>query len=125
MAENSFLRNVWYVAGWSSEFEQSVPAGRTIILSTSIKMCHRILIDVSCHLPLCRATPGALRSHYTFEPKTAQGTSRWFCIYEAEYANEAALNAALTTPEGKRAGADVANCSPDAPTVLIYKLEAV
>ena len=26
-----FLRNTWYIAGWSSEFEASTPAGRTII----------------------------------------------------------------------------------------------
>lgn len=26
-----FLRNIWYVAGWSSEFKSSLPLGRTII----------------------------------------------------------------------------------------------
>jgi len=76
------------------------------------------------HLPLCRAIPGTLRIHYTFEPQTVQGT-RWFCIYEAEYADEATLNAAKATPEAERAAADVANYSPEPPTVLIYKVDPV
>jgi uncharacterized protein (TIGR02118 family) len=57
------------------------------------------------HLPLCRAIPGVLRSHYAFEPNTIEGPGRWFCIYEAEFVDEAELTAALATPEGLRAGA--------------------
>jgi uncharacterized protein (TIGR02118 family) len=77
------------------------------------------------HLPLCRAIPGAIRAFYTFEPKTVQSASRWFCIYEAEYADEDALNAALATPEARAAAADVQNCSAEPPVGLIYKLEPV
>jgi uncharacterized protein (TIGR02118 family) len=77
------------------------------------------------HLPMCRAIPGMNRIHYTFEPKTIGGPGRWFCLFEAEFADEAALNAALATPEAQRAGADVQNYSPDAPTSLVYKLVPV
>jgi|SRR5579871_1997824 len=77
------------------------------------------------HLPLCRGIPGGLRSHYTFEPRTIEGDARWFCIYEAEFTDEASLNAALESPECQRAGADVSNYSPNPPTTLIYALEPV
>jgi uncharacterized protein (TIGR02118 family) len=74
------------------------------------------------HLPLCRAIPSIIRSHYAFEPRTIEGAGGWFCVYEAEFVDEAALNAALATPEAQRAGADVANYSPDLPTSLVYQL---
>jgi uncharacterized protein (TIGR02118 family) len=74
------------------------------------------------HLPLCRAIPGALRVHYSFEPQTVQGNSRWFCIYEAEYPDEPTLRAALDTSEAKTAAADVANYSTQLPTALIYEM---
>jgi uncharacterized protein (TIGR02118 family) len=68
------------------------------------------------HLPLCRAIPGILRSHYAFEPKTVEGSGKWFCIYEAEFVD-------LATPEAERAAADVANYSPDLPTFLVNTSE--
>ncbi|MGH3426483.1 MAG: EthD family reductase [Mycobacteriales bacterium] len=77
------------------------------------------------HLPLCREIPGILRSRYAFEPKTIEGSGNWFCIFEAEFADEAALDAALATPEALRAAADVANYSPDLPTSLVCQIETV
>ena len=76
-------------------------------------------------LPLCRAIPGALWVHYAFEPATVQGTNKWFCIYEAEYADESALKAALATSEAQRAAADVPNYSPEPPTALVYRVNAL
>jgi len=80
---------------------------------------------VSRHLPLCRAIPGILSMHYTFEPKTIEGPGRWFCLFEAEFVDEAAMNAAFATSEAERAGADVVNYSPEPPTSLVYKLDPV
>ena len=74
------------------------------------------------HLPLCRKMPGALRAHYTFEPRKTHGPGRWFCIYEAEYPDEDTLAAALATPEGRAAQADVAHYSPEPPISLIYAI---
>lgn len=74
------------------------------------------------HLPLCRTIPGALRVHYAFEPKTVQGDARWFCLYEAEYPDEAALRASLESPESKRAADDVPNFSETPPIGLIYEV---
>jgi uncharacterized protein (TIGR02118 family) len=74
------------------------------------------------HLPLCQAIPGVLRSRFAFEPRTLQGASRWFCIYEAEYPNEEVLHMALASSEGRAAAADVMNYSPDAPTGLICEI---
>ncbi len=80
---------------------------------------------VQRHLPLCRAIPGMLQSRYAFEPKTIEGTGKWFCIFEAEFIDEAAMHAALATAEGEKASADVANYSPEAPTCLLYLLNPV
>ena len=78
---------------------------------------------VETHLPLCRRIPGIVRSSYAFEPKTIEGSGNWFCIFEAEFSDEAALAAALATPEAQRAAADVASYSPDLPTSLVYQSE--
>lgn len=80
---------------------------------------------LSRHLPLCRAIPGILASQYTFEPRVIQGSGRWFCIFEAEFADESALQAALATPQAKQATEDVANYSPERPTLLVYELQPV
>lgn len=77
---------------------------------------------VERHVPLCRAMPGAVRASYAFQPATVQGEPQWFCIYEAEYPDEASLRASLESPEGRRAAADVANYSPRPPVGLIYEM---
>jgi uncharacterized protein (TIGR02118 family) len=76
---------------------------------------------IEWHLPLCRQIPGLVGSRYAFEPKIIEGEGRWFCIFEAEFADQGALDAALATPEGKKAAADVANFSPLLPTSLVYE----
>jgi len=69
--------------------------------------------------------PGIVRSHYSFEPKTIQGGQKWFCVYEAEFVNEAAMEVSLASMEAQTANADIVNYSPEPPTALIYTLKAV
>lgn len=75
------------------------------------------------HLPLCQAIPGTLRIRYAFAPKTLQGSERWFCIYESEYADLASLAAALASNECRSAAEDVANFSKAAPVAFAYEVE--
>lgn len=77
------------------------------------------------HLPLCRAIPGLIRAQYAFEPQTIEGFEKWFCVFEGEFLDRAALDAALTTAEGMRAAADIPNFSPAAPTSIIYQMKSV
>jgi len=77
------------------------------------------------HLALCRAIPGLAHSRYAFEPVALEGPERWFCVFEAEFEDEATMNALLETPEARAAAADVANFSPEPPTSLVYTLNPV
>jgi uncharacterized protein (TIGR02118 family) len=75
------------------------------------------------HLLLCQDIPGTLRIQYTFQPKTMAGSEQWFCIYESEYADEAALAAALASSECRRAAEDVPNFSQASPSAIVYEVE--
>lgn len=75
------------------------------------------------HLPLCRAIPHTLSIRYAFEPENVAG-EKWFCAYEAEYADEASLIAARATPQAKRAADDVPNYSAAPPTILVCNMRA-
>jgi uncharacterized protein (TIGR02118 family) len=76
---------------------------------------------VEHHLPLCRAIPGLGETRYGFEPRTLEGSSQWFCIFETSFDDEDSLDAALRSPEGRLAAADVVNYAPVGPTSLIFK----
>jgi uncharacterized protein (TIGR02118 family) len=78
---------------------------------------------VSRHLPLCRAIPGTLNIEHAFDVETMQGLGDWFCVYQADYANETAFEAAKASPEAAAAAADVTNYSPDPPLVLVFRIE--
>src|SRR6476620_8682309 len=64
---------------------------------------------VETHVPLAEKMPGLKASRYAFEAKALGPGQAPFCIFEAEFENEAALFAALRSPEGKAVAADVPN----------------
>jgi uncharacterized protein (TIGR02118 family) len=76
---------------------------------------------VAKHFPLCRELPGVVGMHYAFEPETVQGSTKWFCIFEATYPDHDTLRASLASPQGIRAAADVPTYSPDPPTAFVYE----
>ena len=65
---------------------------------------------VETHLPLGRKLPGLKASRYSFDVKPlGPGKAPYFCIFEAEFENEAALMGALKSKEGQAVAGDVPN----------------
>ncbi len=74
----------------------------------------------STHLPLARKLPGLLAMRYSFSVASPAGESPYFCIFEADFADGAALGAALASPEGQAVSADVPNYAKVAPVLIHY-----
>jgi uncharacterized protein (TIGR02118 family) len=72
------------------------------------------------HLPLARKLPGLKAMRHSFDVVSPAGESPYFCVFEAEFADGAALGAAMGSPEGQLVADDVANFADVAPTLIIY-----
>lgn len=78
----------------------------------------------STHLPLCAKLPGV--QDITFSIGIAPpGAAPYFAIFQATFADEAALGAALGSPEGKAVEADVANYATGGAQVLTFPVESL
>ena len=60
----------------------------------------------SKHMPLAARLPGLKAARYSFD---IQGTAPYFCIWEGEFADEAAALAAMGSELGAQVAADVKN----------------
>jgi 4-carboxymuconolactone decarboxylase len=76
------------------------------------------------HLPLASQLPGLLSSRYTFSTEGVGVPSPYFCIWEGEFANEAAMGAAMQSAAGQKVAADVANYATGGVTIVHYDLKA-
>jgi uncharacterized protein (TIGR02118 family) len=76
---------------------------------------------VNKHLPLASKMPGVKKASYSFDV-VALGSDKapYFCIFEAEFEDAAALKAAFASPEGKATAADVPNYATGGVTLLNY-----
>jgi uncharacterized protein (TIGR02118 family) len=72
------------------------------------------------HLPLARKLPGLMAMRHTFDVATPGGESPYSCVFEAEFADGAALGAAMGSPEGQAVAGDVPNFAEVPPTLIIY-----
>lgn len=78
---------------------------------------------VKKHLPLAAKMPGVKRMSYSFDLAGPGGSpSPWFAMFEMECESEAAMIAAMTSPEGQAVAADVANYSPTPPTIVVFPM---
>ncbi len=76
---------------------------------------------VETHVPLASKLPGLKASHYTFDAKPlGPGKSPYFCIFEADFASEAALMDALKSKEGQAVAGDVPNYATGGVTMLHF-----
>jgi uncharacterized protein (TIGR02118 family) len=75
------------------------------------------------HIPLARKMPGLLVLRYSFDVQGVGGDAPYFCIFEAEFADGAAMGAAMGSPEGQAVAADVPNFAEVAPTLIHYPVE--
>jgi len=76
------------------------------------------------HIPLARKLPGLQALRYSFDVQGVGGNSPYFCVFEAEFADGAALGAAMGSPEGQAVAGDVPNFAEVAPTLIHYPAES-
>ena len=78
---------------------------------------------VNNHLPLVARMPGLLAWRYSFEVAATQGQTPYFAVFEAEFADAAAMTAARASPEGQQVAADVANYATGGAVVIHYPVQ--
>jgi len=79
---------------------------------------------VATHIPLARKLPGLIALRYSFAVQGVGGESPYFCVFEAEFADGAALGAAMGSPEGQAVAGDVPNFASVPPTLIHYPTES-
>ena len=67
------------------------------------------------HIPLARQLPGLIRFSFAYPEPLGAGPAP-FCIFQAWFADAAAMGASLQSGIGARVAADVPNYSPDGAT---------
>lgn len=77
----------------------------------------------SVHVPIARKIPDVLASRYSLNVTAAEGTSQFAAMFEADFESSDKLFAALASPEGQAAQADVANFATGG--VQIFHFEPV
>jgi uncharacterized protein (TIGR02118 family) len=75
---------------------------------------------VNTHLPLASKMPGMLAWRYSLDVASAPGESPYFAIFEADFPDVQTLGAALASPEGAAALADVPNYATGGSIALNY-----
>ncbi len=76
---------------------------------------------VETHLPLVAKMPGLKASRYSFDVKPlGPGKAAYFCVFEAEFENEAALMSGLGSKEGQAVAGDVANYASGGVTMVHF-----
>ena len=76
------------------------------------------------HLPLAAKLPGLRAYRYSFDIATIEGASPYYCVFEADFDDAAALSAARASTEGQAVRADVPNYASGGAVVLDYELRA-
>ena len=71
-------------------------------------------------MPLVSKIPGVKASRYAFDVKPlGPGKAPYFCVFEAEFENEAALMSGLASKEGQAVAGDVPNYASGGVTMRI------
>jgi uncharacterized protein (TIGR02118 family) len=79
---------------------------------------------VSVHVPLVEAMPGIRNMAYSFDATVLAGDVRYALVFEAEFEDRAAMQAALESPEGAKAAGDLANFATGGVILLDYEIRA-
>ncbi|MFD7262657.1 EthD family reductase [Streptomyces sp. NPDC059874] len=78
---------------------------------------------VTNHLPLVKNWPGPLAWRYSFDVAALEGEAPYFAVFEADFADAAAMDAALASPHGRRLAADVANYATGGVVIINYPVQ--
>jgi uncharacterized protein (TIGR02118 family) len=76
------------------------------------------------HLKLVAKLPGLRGYRYAFDVATDEGESPYFCVFEADFDDGAAMRAARQSTEGRAVSADVANYATGGVVVLNHEVRA-
>ena len=76
------------------------------------------------HLPLAAAIPGLRGYRYAFDVAAGEGDSPYFCVFEADFDDAAAMAAGQESPQGQATRADVANYATGGAVVVNYEFRA-
>lgn len=76
------------------------------------------------HMPLAMKIPGLIRCELGWSRAALDGAARHALIGELYFADDAALQAALESPEGRAAAADVSRFAGSAAHIIIAKAES-
>jgi uncharacterized protein (TIGR02118 family) len=77
------------------------------------------------HLPLVSVFPGLRAMRVGFEVAGAARISPYFAVVECDFDDEASMNAALASPQGEAASADVPNYAATGVTIITFRVESV
>ncbi|MGX9882430.1 EthD family reductase [Streptomyces sp. NPDC002276] len=75
---------------------------------------------VTNHIPLVMNWPGLLACRYSFDVAAINGEAPYFAVFEADFADAAAMDAARSSPQGQRVTADFANYATGGAVVIHY-----
>ncbi|AKU16902.1 EthD family reductase [Luteipulveratus mongoliensis] len=75
---------------------------------------------VNKHLPLIANWPGPLAWRYSFDVAATTGEAPYFAVFEADFADAAAMAAARASAHGQQVTADVVNYASGGAVVIHY-----
>jgi uncharacterized protein (TIGR02118 family) len=78
---------------------------------------------VTRNLPLVTRMPGLLAWRYSFDVTATQGQAPYFAVFEADFADAAAMTAARASPQGRQVAADVTNYATGGVLVMHYSVQ--
>lgn len=78
---------------------------------------------VNHHLPLVKNWPVPLAWRCSFDVAATEGEAPYFAVFEADFADAAAMAAAQASPHGQRVAADVVNYATGGLVVIHYPVQ--
>ncbi|MFD6356566.1 EthD family reductase [Nocardia tengchongensis] len=78
---------------------------------------------VTKHIPLVMNWPGLLACRYSFDVAATNGEAPYFAVFEADFADAAAMAVARSSPQGQRVSADVVNYATGGVVVIDYPVQ--
>jgi uncharacterized protein (TIGR02118 family) len=76
----------------------------------------------STHIPLAAKLPGLRAYRYAFDVGSPAGDSPYFCIFEADYDDAAAMGESMASEQGQLVAADVPNYAPPGVVMMHYEV---
>jgi uncharacterized protein (TIGR02118 family) len=76
------------------------------------------------HIKLAAALPGLRGYSYGFDVAAGDGDSPYFCVFAGDFDDAAAMGAALESPAGQAALADIPNYATGGTVALNFELRA-